>query len=162
MRKPFLVFENAEAVHDRRLFRFLGVEWMATDRAWLSLILAFGLGLSLAVLVPFGEKPQGQVMSGAGLGVMLLMLHVTVTRHVNLYNGDQARYPTRVHFMRAIGGPVLTVVLGLASMGVWLWTGGNWPAILAVAYLSVGIASLAPIPGLDGSLVWGAVFKREG
>jgi Zn-dependent protease len=183
MRKPLMVFEDIHATTHRKLFTILGVDWLATPYAWLSLPIFLALG----ILTGFaGEHSRGtEVWLPIGLGYGLLLylvntLHsighilsgklvraqmdanlVTATLHVNLYYGEPKNFSKWVHIGRALGGPIFNVVMGLIALGLWKISGSYFLAAFANLNVLVGIASLAPVPTLDGWVVWGKLMGAD-
>ncbi len=188
---PLLVFEDIHTTPRRKLFRLLGVDWVATPYAWLSLPFFILPGILIAAGYREGE-PVGQIL-GAGVvyGLLIFLINalhsvghilsgkivgaamdanlVTATRHVNLYSGDQSGYSKGVHIGRALGGSVFNLLIGLAVWGLqWAFTGkppalsgpgsGEWLTFFANINVMIGIFVLAPVPSIDGWVIWGEVL----
>lgn len=182
LQKPFLVFENLATVPRRRLFTFLGVEWVATPYAWLGPVLFSALGLLVAEGVDPTVPPAGRMVRGVGYGLFLYLCNsahsfghilagrmagvpmnanlLTATRDVNVYEGERRSVPEHVRVARSLGGPAFNLILGLLAVLVASGMRNEW--IRACAYLSLGVGfwTLAPVPTLDGWILWKAVVRR--
>jgi Zn-dependent protease len=81
-------------------------------------------------------------------------LLVTMTRDVNLYYGDQSRFPPWVHLARSIGGPAAN----LAAAGLLFALAPGSPdallSQLAEMNLYFGLITLLPLPSVDGEEIW--------
>ena len=183
MAKPLFVFENIHPSTQRKLCQFMGVEWRATPQAWLSVPVFLALGV-LATL--WGERQlaiSARFTLGLVYGVMLFLINnlhsighilsgklvgsamdanlVTATRHVNLYVGDQDEISKWTHIGRALGGPVFNILVGAATIMLWRLVGGNLLAAFTNLNILIGLASMAPIPSLDGWVIWGRLMNAN-
>jgi hypothetical protein len=180
MRNPLLVFENIHTTPRRKLFRFLGVDWLATPYAWLSIPFFVGGGVAVAVLgdlsAPLAESlPRGLVFGG--LLFLINVLHtvghilsgkivgapmdanlVTATRHVNLYSGDQSGYGKGVHIGRSLGGPLFNLLTGLIALGASALVSDAALAFFATTSIGIGLGALGPVPSVDGWVIWGELL----
>ncbi len=178
MTQPLGVFENIRTTPRRKLFRFLGVDWVATPYAWLSVPNFLAAGIVLALVSRWGE-PVGEVLrAGVISGVLLFVMNivhtighilgghavnavmdanlVTATRHINLYLDDPPDLPRRVHLSRAGGGPLLNIAVGLV---IALVGAGAWVSTFGMYNLVAGIGSLAPVHSVDGEVIWRELRK---
>lgn len=93
----------------------------------------------------------GYPMVGVRFGVLALL-------SASLYPADEPPLPARVHIRRALGGPLLSMLIALAAGAAWLALRGrgglpSW-LILAVALenaLVFGIGAQIPLGFNDGS-----------
>ena len=157
----------------RRLFSALGVEWAGTPLWWLSPIwlVAFGVALGLA-FAPADTSGQRATI-GLGYGVLIVASVVwhsvcqiagghlagapmrrnvlTASLPVNEYEDDRD-YPSRVHVMRALGGPFGNLLLGLAALLLDAVAGpSHYFVLVAVVNFAFAAASMVPLPGMDGA-----------
>ena len=183
MANPLFVFENIHASQNRRLMRFMDVEWRATPYAWLSVPVFLALGILSAVWGERGIAVMARLTLGLAYGAMLFLINnlhsvghilsgklvgspmdvnlVTATRHVNLYFEDQDQISKWTHIGRALGGPVFNVLVGAATIMLWRLVGGNLLAAFANLNILIGLASLAPLPSLDGWVIWGRLMNAN-
>ncbi len=176
MREPFWVFEDIESAQRRRLFAFRSVVWQATAHAWLSIpifatsgaalafaagalranpatwpsILAYGLLLYLTNVV----HTLGHLLSGALVGRPMDGVLVTATFDVNLYSGDQSGLRRRVHVARALGGPLLNLLAGIAGLAAGPVLGSTWLQFFGYASVASALWTLLPIAPMDGWVLW--------
>lgn len=180
---PLGVSEDYHTLPLSPLFHIWGVPVVATPRAWLNvvgiippmiimtIILAPGVGLPerialtafwvlLFELTSFTHS-IGHIIGGKIAGAPMDRLVVTRSRHVNVYEGDQEQYPPRVHLLRASGGPVANLVLALVAGLMWI-VGGYSPSLLLLVLMNLafGIGAFAPIPSVDGEVIWRYAFRR--
>jgi len=178
-----LIFEDVTTTARRKLFTWLGVEWLATPWAWLSGPFFLGLGLACALAGASKGPLDARLRMGPGYGLLLFLsngLHtvghivsgrmvrspmqanlITATFHVNLYLGDPAAYPARVHIGRALGGPLFNLLIGFMGIAVLVVLPSAWLTFFALANLVVGLWLLIPLPGLDGEVIWGQLRRRN-
>ena len=161
-----------------------GIQVSLTPLTWLGPFIYFGLRLLQYALRP-GLDPAaavgeafsftfavevGIVVHAAGhiLGGLLVRspmdeLLFTATRGINLYSGDQARYPGRVHLGRALGGPLLNLLwAALLFAGLPHIRAGflsELAASLAATSLFIGAGSFLPLPSVDGWVIWREVLR---
>jgi hypothetical protein len=183
MDKPLLVFEEIHALCHRKLFTFLGVDWLATPYAWLSIPNFLALGILTGFAMEHSQGVEVWLPIGIAYGLILYLANtihslghilsgklvrgqmdanlVTATLHVNLYYGEPKSFSKWVHIGRALGGPIFNIVTGLTALGLWTVFGNYLLAAFAYLNLLVGIASLAPVPTLDGWVVWGKLLGAD-
>jgi membrane-associated protease RseP (regulator of RpoE activity) len=175
-----LVFEDTGAVRRRRLFTLLGVDWLATPYAWLSVPFFAALGTAAAFGLARSEPLEARLVAGLGYGLLLYLAHVlhalghivsgkwagapmdanllTATFHVNLYYGDQSAVEQAVHTKRALGGPALNLLSGLIAVASGTMVQNGFLAFFAFASIAFGAFVLLPIPSLDGGVIWGELL----
>jgi hypothetical protein len=161
--------------------RFTDVEWHATPQAWLSVPVFLALGILSTVWDEHGTAITTRLTLGLTYGVMLFLINilhsfghilsgklvgapmdanlVTATRHVNMYFGDQDKYSRWIHIGRALGGPVFNILVGAATLMLWRLSGGDYLVAFANLNVIIGLATLAPIPSLDGWVIWGRLLN---
>lgn len=160
----------------RELFHLLGVDWLATPNAWQVVVVYGMLGLLVAVPAEF-RRPPAAVLMYAALYALLLyavkLLHIaghliagrlthapisavllTATWHKNLYYQSQLNVPKWARVFRVLGGPLVNVVVGVVVLGYWLLFSYTWLGVIAWGNLVAGVATLLPLHGFDGGLIW--------
>lgn len=175
-----LVLEDTGAVRRRRLFALLGVEWLATPYAWLSVPFFAALGTALALAMQRSEHLESRLTAGLVYGALLYLAHVlhslghifsakwagapmqanllTATFHVNLYHGDQSTISKAVHIKRALGGPALNLLSGLIAVALGVMVQNPFLGFFAFASIAFSVFVLLPIPSLDGGVIWGQIL----
>ena len=180
MSRPLLVFEDITTAPRRRIFRFLGVEVMATPYAWLSVPCFCVPG----VLIAFGQRPEnaaaGTVMVGLEYGLLLYLTNVlhslghvlaakivgapmevlllTATRDVTLYRKAEPGPSKWMFIGRSLGGPVANMLVGFIALGIWYRFSASWSLSFCVINFAIAACTLCPIPSTDGWVVWGELF----
>ncbi len=135
------VVEPIEAANHRKLFKLFGVDYYATTRAWLSLPLMAGVGIVVALIFAPAQQLSTQILIGIGYGLLIIlasfchglghiissrMVHapvssilITATVTVTHYD-DATAQSSRVHVGRALGGPVLSLLIGsIIFCSIW-------------------------------------------
>jgi hypothetical protein len=165
-----------EATPRRRLFTLLGVEWLATPTAWIGPIAFLLLGVVTGELAHAELPAEGRLPRGVGYGVLLYLANtvhsvghilagrlagapmnanlLTATREVNLYLGERARVSPSVRAARALGGPLANLALGAALWLAGRVAGWGWLKIGGLMSLGVGLWTVAPVPTMDGWILW--------
>jgi len=134
------------------LLNLLDPKLSLTDRLYQSLIFAIAVELT-TLLHAFGHILGGKLVHSA-MDELLL----TSTRGVNLYHGDQSRVPGHVHLVRALGGPLLNLivagVLGILASPIGTGFSSDLLNSLIAVNLFFGLGSFLPIPTVDGEVIW--------
>jgi hypothetical protein len=180
---PLGVSEDYHNLPLTPLFNILGVPVVATPRAWLNAVgIVLPMIIMTVILVPGAGLVErialtafwvllfeltsfthsiGHIIGGKAAGSPMDKLVVTRSRHVNVYEGDQEQYPPRVHLSRALGGPLANLALALVA-GLLLLISGYSPSLflLFLMNLAFGVGAFAPVPSVDGEVIWRYAFKR--
>lgn len=184
MARPLLIFEDIPTVRRIPIGSVWGVKVTITPRTWLGPVIFFVWGFALALLNRETALPQklvealffmlsveaatalhafGHILSGKMAGSAMDELLVTAMRDVNLYVGDQSRYPPAVHLARSLGGPLFN--LGVAGL-LFALLPALAPGLLADLVrqtagmnLFFGVGSFLPIPSVDGEVIWRELFR---
>lgn len=171
--------ENLDTVRHIPLGRFLGVAVSVTPTLWLSPFVFFSLGILQNFSAPNVTPNQlmylafvnlcgievstlihqlGHILGGKLVGSPMDELLLTATRGYNIYWGDQSRTASYVHLGRALGGPILNLVVGhsLAAMLVVVPSGLLYDLLASLASISLlfGYGSFLPLPSVDGWVIW--------
>jgi Zn-dependent protease len=162
------------------LFKFLGVEVMATPYAWFG-VPSFCI---LGILVAFGQRPEtigaATVTSGLEYGVLLYsanMIHslghilaakmvgapmevllLTGTRDVTLYRTSEPGPSKWMFIGRSLGGPLNNLLFGFIALGIWHTYSFAWLISLYVFNFAIAVWTLCPVPSMDGWVIWGELF----
>lgn len=180
MANPLGVFEDIDTAARRRLFSFLGVPWLATPWAWVSVPGFLALGVLIAAAGGVGDSGEECFMIGLGYGALIFaanILHtvghilsaraaggpvdtvlITATRHLTLYLGAQDGVPRRTHLGRALGGPLMNLTLGLIVLA--LAGSGRFLGFFGTVNLVIGVGALLPIRSVDGEVIWRETLGR--
>jgi hypothetical protein len=170
MTQPLLVAENIDTTPRRTLFMFLGVPWTATPQAWLGVLAQMTFGVAAAVVMGVGLASGllwgvlvvlsvalhsiGHILGGLSVGSPMDENLVTATRHVNIYRNDPPDLPSRVHLGRALGGPLMNLAVGVLGLAIFGLSGSLTLLLFGGFNLFVGIGALAPVPSVDGEVIW--------
>jgi len=179
-----LILEDIHSKPQRRLFRWLGVDWQATPYAWLSIPFYVAIGILVTLLGRSPRSTGSRILAGVGYGLLLIIMNVihtvghilsgnrvgapmkanlvTATYHVNLYPDDPPSLPPRIHLGRALGGPLLNILAGLTALVVNTFIHVGWVSFFGLANLVVAIWCLVPLPGLDGRVILKNLFRLRG
>jgi Zn-dependent protease len=187
--RPLFVVEDIQPSAPRRtLFTWFGVRWNLTRWGFLFPIVYGSPGLFLALLVlPAAEPLLGRIGYGVLAGLMIVLATIlhetghmlsaglvggqmkellfTATRPLTLY-WDEHEPRHGVHLARALGGPMMSLLLGLTSLVMWLAAGFEgagarlaW-GTFCLTNLVYGIGSLLPVPTVDGEVIWRELTRK--
>lgn len=175
----FFIFENLDTVRKISLGKFWGVDIVITSLVWLGpflfLALHFVVNLlnvnltlterlsqsfyfALAVEITTAIHALGHIISGKLVKSPMDELLITALRDVNRYHGDQSQIKSTTHLGRALGGPIINIIVGvicilvaqLIPTGFW----SNLNASLITVNLFFGLGGFLPIPSVDGAVIW--------
>jgi hypothetical protein len=179
--------EDLDTVRHIRLGRFWGIELSVTPTSWLSLVVFFLLGFLLNAFRPgvglneilytagvftIGVEIStlihalGHILGGKLVRSPMDELLLTATRGVNIYSGEQKDLRGFVHLGRAMGGPVLNLFAAGVAPGIQALVGFGFSADLLAAIAStslfMGVGGFAPLPSVDGQVIWREVYRWFG
>jgi len=172
--KTIYVIENFEHLPQKKIGRFLGIDWFRTPYWWISpiwiiivgfiiahfrlnepiskqlvfdgIIYAFLIGISI-LLHSIGHLIAGKLVKHPMKGNLL-----TATLPVNRYDG--IKYPSRVHLIRSMGGPLLNLFVGFILFIIDANIFKNhFISFMAYVNLLFFITAMMPIPTLDGGVL---------
>lgn len=185
----FFVLENLDAVRQISLGKFWSVDILITSWTWLGPfvfftlyfvfnLLNFELILSerisqsvyfaIAVELTTAIHALGHIISGKMVHSAMDELLVTALRDVNRYHGDQSKIPGTTHLARAVGGPILNlIVAGICIFAAQSIPSGFWSnlnASLISVNVFFGLGGFLPLRSVDGEVIWreigNLVFKK--
>jgi hypothetical protein len=181
MTRPLLVWEDTSPDSRKKLFRLFGVSWEATRYAWLSPLSWCALGVAVALAENAAHTTARVGAHGILYGVALLVTNVlhtvghiafarmagapmaanilTSTRDVNVYVQPGSSAPPTSRVVRALGGPVANLLVGAAAVLGSRFVVVRWLLLFGYFNLAIGAWTLAPVPSLDGWVLWTA-FRR--
>lgn len=115
-----------------------------------------------------GIHTLGHMAASALAGTPMDAVVVTSTRDVTVYRGAKREVPERIRVARSLGGPVANVLAGGVALGVAAHLAAGappgglaaWLRIFGVLSLCIGAWTLAPVPTMDGWIVWRWIFRR--
>jgi hypothetical protein len=112
--------------------------------------LAYGAMLAGAAAV----HQIGHISSGQAIDAEMDAIVLKVPRPAQLYEHRGASVPMDVHRIRAAGGPMGNLAVGLFARGISRKTGGRIGKATAFINLAFALGSLIPIAGNDGEVLW--------
>ena len=176
--------EDLDTVRHIRLGKLWGVELSVTPVTWLSPVVFFLLGLllngfrpgtglteavykagvfTIGVEISTLVHALGHILGGKLVRSPMDELLLTATRGVNIYSGDQDALPGYIHLGRALGGPVLNLIVAalVTVMQTFVGTGFNADLLGAIVSTSLfmGVGGFAPLPSVDGQVIWREVLR---
>ena len=172
---PPYVFEDMERVQPRRLLRTFGIDWMASQSAWVAPIWMLAVGIVIGLIAESHAAAGKRLLLGLAYGALILasilvhylggavsgwLVHAPMRRVVftatlayNVYD-ESGDYPSRVHLIRGLGEPAANLILGAVMLGLYL--AGNHSHLvlfLAVLNLAFFIIAMAPFPTMHGGVL---------
>jgi hypothetical protein len=176
--------EDLDTIRHIRLGKFWGIGVTVTPLAWLSPAVFFLFGLLLNGIRPGGSLSEtlysagvfvigveistlvhafGHILGGKLVRSPMDELLLTATRGVNMYLGDQEALRGYVHLGRALGGPVLNLLVAAAVLAVqpYIEPGLGLDSLASILSTSLfmGVGGFAPLPSVDGQVIWREVFR---
>lgn len=175
----FFIFENLDTVRKISLGKFWGVEIVITSLVWLGPFLFFALHFvlnlhnfnltlterlsqsfyfTIAVEITTMIHALGHIISGKIVKSPMDELLITALRDVNRYHGDQSQIKSTTHLGRALGGPVINIIVGLicifiaSSIPTGFWSNLNTSMISVNLFF--GIGGFLPLKSVDGEVIW--------
>jgi Zn-dependent protease len=138
------------------------VAWGGAQTLWAGA--AYGALLWLTNLT----HTLGHVVASLAVGTPMDAVVVTSTRDVTVYRGAKRTAPPGVRALRSLGGPLANVLVGVVTVGLEAGPptpggaadGTPWLLVFGVLNLCVAAWTLAPVPTLDGWIVWGWILRR--
>jgi len=177
--------EDLDTVRHIPLGKLGGVQLSVTPITWLSPVVFFLLGLLLNRIRPGLSLTEtlyragvfvigveistlvhalGHILGGKLVRSPMDELLLTATRGVNIYSGDQNALPGFIHLGRAMGGPVLNLLVAGSLLQLQNIVGIGFGADLLAAVVStslfMGVGGFAPLPSVDGEVIWREVLLR--
>jgi hypothetical protein len=119
----------------------------------------FVIGVEISTLV----HALGHIIAGKLVRSPMDELLLTATRGVNIYLGDQNALPGFVHLGRALGGPLLNLFAAALVLRLQAFTAGGLATDLLASIVStslfMGVGGFAPLPSVDGQVIWREVSR---
>ena len=176
--------EDLDTVRQIPLGRFWGIRLSVTPFTWLGPFVFFLLGVLLNALrtgmsltetlykagifvigveISTLVHALGHMLGGKLVRSPMDELLLTATRGVNLYQGDQSSLPSSVHLGRAMGGPILNLLVYALMLQLLTISGIGFRtdllASIASTSLFMGVGGFAPLPSVDGEVIWREVLR---
>ena len=175
----YFIFENLATVRRISLGKFWGVEVLITSLTWLGPFLFFALHFvfnllnfklsllerlnqalyfTIAVEITTAIHALGHIISGKIVNSAMDQLLITALRDVNIYHGDQGQIKSTTHLGRALGGPVINLIVAgvcifiASSIPAGFWS--NLNASLISVNLFFGLGGFLPLKSVDGEVIW--------
>ena len=170
-----LILENIGSSNQRKLFKLLGVDYVATSRAWIAPIWIAIFGIILSLIFAPVDGLLSLILTGLAYGFLIFMTiffhdlgHILSSRMVKapmqtivlsatvnatLYD-ETEEHPSYVHIARALGGPVLNMLLGLATMTIYnLAASNHFLELFWLTNLILAGITMLPAPSFDGDVI---------
>ncbi len=186
MARPLAVFEDYQTAPRRRLFSILGTPWNITPYGWIAIPAFFAPGFLITFYVLNHADTGNRVLASVIAGLMSLGVIVThevghqisarlvggpmdevliaAVRLITLYH-DTVEPPSRVHLGRALGGPIMNLILAAVLFGgvAIAQTPPLRTILMTSAFISLGygLGSFLPIPSVDGEVIWRELRKQR-
>ena len=171
---PPYVLPGDAAGERRRVLTLLGADWYMTPRAryaaaWMlvvGLLASFlfadgnvlerfvtGLAYGVAIGVSVVCHQIGQLVAGRLTGRPLSGVVFTATFPFQLYPPEEEQ-PSKVHLMRALGGPMANLGLGWLALILYMFGARHgFVGFLALVNMLYALAAMIPLPTFDGGVV---------
>lgn len=169
------VNEDIESSSNQKIFTLLGVDYLATPRAWISFPTILFVGIAVAIIFAPTEQLFSRIIVGILYGLLILLEgkvhdigHILSSRMVNApvktiimtssfnimgYDDDE-EYPSHVHVGRSLGGPVANILVGSLSLIIYSYVvKSHYLLFFGDFNLIVAFLALLPIPSVDGSVI---------
>jgi hypothetical protein len=160
----------------RVLFTLFNIPFTVTHNSWQFIPPKLVIGVMVAVLTLTEEAVIARSLWGIVYGVLLLVVlflhimgHIFISKRVlpsmtearitpiliqTLYANDTDIVPGRVHLIRSLGGPAMTLSLGICALLLWSLIGGHPILFFALANFAILGIVLLPLPTVDGEVIW--------
>jgi hypothetical protein len=177
------VLESIDELAEPRLFSAFGVEFVRTRLAWLNIPLMAAVGVAVALLVAPVDGSAGTVAAGLAYGALIIVAslahslgHVFSSRLASapveyvrlsatvatMRYKDSSLLSGRVHVLRALGGPVANLALGVSALLLSVaLLDSHLLRFFGAVNLLFGAMALSPIPSLDGAVIFRQLFGRS-
>ncbi len=145
------------------------------------------IGVVVAALTLTEEALIARSLWGVVYGILLLVVlllhiigHIFISKRVlpamtearitpiliqTLYANDTDAVPGHVHLIRSLGGPAMTLSLGIGTLLLWHLIGGHPILFFALANFAILGIVLLPLPTVDGEVIWrevGQLLRGKG
>ena len=115
-------------------------------------IVGLGYGAMLAGAAAIHQI--GHISSGQAIDAEMDAIVLKLPRPAELYEHRGSSVPMDVHRIRAVGGPMANLAVGLFAHGISKKTGGRMGKVTAFINLTFALGSLIPIMGNDGEVLF--------
>jgi hypothetical protein len=159
----------------RVLITVLNVPFTVNAQSWQFIPPKLVIGVIVALIAKTGSPLLERAGWGLVYGLLLLTLlclhivghilaskltsppmseaHITPVLIQTLYPDDPGT-PGSTHLIRSIGGPVMTLTLGLLSLLAWTQFRNHLLLYFALANFAIAFVVLLPLPTVDGEVIW--------
>lgn len=139
------------------IFTLPNITLTLMERAYHSLVFAIAVEITTTI------HAFGHILSGKMVDSAMDELLITSTRDVNRYYGDQSLVPGRIHLARALGGPLLNLIVAGVFILIASPAGTGFSSSLLNHLIAInlfyGIGSFLPIRTVDGEVIWREIFR---
>ncbi|MBK9125814.1 MAG: hypothetical protein IPM16_22170 [Chloroflexi bacterium] len=165
------------------LFTFWGIPVTLGRQAWQFVVSKLVFGAILAVLFHLGKglgelivitlgytliihsfpilHTVGHVISSKRVQPPMTELRVIPLAIQTRYSADPDQLAPTVHLNRALGGPIMNLVLGALGLIWWASSGSHYAVLFTVGNLFFAFGALLPIPHIDGEVIWREVRRAR-
>lgn len=113
-----------------------------------------GLGYGAMLAGSMVVHQLGHISSGRAVGQQMDGIVLQFPVPIELYAKRGRDVSIDTHRIRAIGGPMANLAVGLFARGISKRTGGRLGKATAFIHLAHAAGSLLPLKGLDGEVLW--------
>jgi len=113
-----------------------------------------GLGYGAVLAGATAIHQIGHITTGQAIDAEMDAIVLTFPRPAELYEHRGSSVPMDVHRIRAAGGPMANLAVGLLARGISRKTGGRIGKATAFINLTFALGSLIPILGNDGEVLF--------
>lgn len=170
------IVENIDKDHRRKLFSILGTDYTVSNLGRFNPLLMIGIGVIVGLLIAPVDDTPTKLLIGVGYGVLIILCslfhslgHIISSRMAGApmdaviltlfvptthYEDDGKDITSRQHIMRALGGPLMNLALGLLFLLIYsVVIQCTFVAFFAGINLAFFVATISPIPSLDGAVI---------
>jgi hypothetical protein len=169
--------EQIEMAETQRvLFTLFGVPFTATSDSWRFVPPKLVIGVFVAWVTQMSEPVAAWLAWGLIYGVLLLGVlflhilgHILISKLVSppmtearitpmliqtRYDDDTLDTPGTTHLIRSLGGPLMTLLIGLLAFLAWRISDNQAAGYFAAANFVILFIVLLPLPTVDGEVIW--------
>jgi len=171
---------NSQSIPYRVLLTVLGIPFTVNAQSWQFVPPKLVIGIIVALIAKTGSSVFERVGWGIVYGLLLVTLlclhilgHILASKMTSPPMSEaritpvliQTLYPDDAntlgwaHLIRSLGGPIMTILLGLISLAAWTMLGNHLLLFFALANFAIALIVLLPLPSVDGEVIWREVGK---
>lgn len=174
--------EQMEIAETQRvLFTLLGVPFTATSDSWRFVPPKLAIGVFVAWVTQMSEPAAKWLAWGLLYGFLLLAVlllhivgHILMSKLVSppmtearitpmliqtRYDNDTPDTLGTTHLIRSLGGPLITLLIGLLAFLAWHISDNQAAGCFAAANFALLLIVLLPLPTVDGEVIWREISR---